>query len=332
MKRACVFAVCLLCISSPAAFGDKIYSLIVDGRLREAAELLSEVSTASSRDGNKLFYLSLLEGNADKSARLMEAALKASVGAVYRQEIYYRLAQYYLLKRDLGRLGELVSQYRAMWEAGKYRKEMLRMSVLVDEGQEAYDAAIRQIDRYLLEYSRGEPAQWGMVDKARVMRSFNKGVGSYGQLKKLSREKSGPGVPLALYMLAVDAIDGDRIDEAIFYFNLLREGYPSAVGLDALFEEMESISSSYDRDNAAEKLTGTFYSVQVGVFSVKDNARKQADRFRRYEKRVDIKTKTISGVKYRVVYVGRFADYESAHKFKKMLETDHNELFQVVAR
>ena len=62
------------------------------GKLEEAADSLSGVSTASTRDGNKLFFLSLIEGSADRAAQLMEAALNTSVAAVYRQEIYYRLA------------------------------------------------------------------------------------------------------------------------------------------------------------------------------------------------------------------------------------------------
>ena len=45
---------------------DNIYSLIRKGKLREAADSLSGISTASTRDGNKLFFLSLLEPDADE--------------------------------------------------------------------------------------------------------------------------------------------------------------------------------------------------------------------------------------------------------------------------
>ncbi len=330
MKKLSLILSLTILLLIHAARADNIFSLIRDGKLDEAADSLSDVTTASTRDGNRLFYRSLLEGDAEKSAQFMEAALKGSVAPIYRQEIYYRLAMYYLLKEDYQRLSQFVSEYRAYWENGKYRSEMQRFSVLLDERQGAFDVAVKQTDRYLLEYSSGDASQWGMVDKARVMRRYDKDVGAHNMLRKLSREKSGPGVPLALYMLANEAIDQKNTDDAVFYYNLLREGYPTAVGLDALMEKMEGLSSSHD--SRAEKLTGTFYSVQVGVFSVKDNANTQADIFKQYNQKVEIKQKKISDVKYHVVYVGRYTSYEEARKFKTMLETNHKEAYQVVAR
>jgi len=311
---------------------DNIYSLIRQGRLREAADSLSGITTASSRDGNKLFYSSLLEESADKSARLMEAALSVSVSAVYRQEIYYRLAQYHLLKGDYTRLNQLVTEYLSYWEAGKYRPEMLRYSLLLDEIDGAYDTAIRKSDRYLLEFDSGADEQWGLIDKTRVMERYDKSVGAHSLLRRLSREKSGPGVPQALYLLADEAIRNRKTDDAVFYYNILREEYPTAVGLDALLTKIGALSASTEPDNRAEKLTGTYYSVQVGVFSVKGNARRQADMFKKYDQQVDIKDKNISDAKYHVVYVGRFTSYEEASKFKTMLEANHKEVYQVVAR
>jgi cell division protein FtsN len=95
---------------------------------------------------------------------------------------------------------------------------------------------------------------------------------------------------------------------------------------------MASMPVADTDDDTAEKLTGTFYSVQVGVFSQKGNAKRQAKIFAAYDQKVDIETKTISGKKYRVVYVGRFATFDEANRFKKMLEANHHEVFRVVAR
>jgi len=332
MKKKLLPITLLVLVMAAPSRADIIYSLIARGDLAEARDSLSSASTALLRDGNRLFYLSLLEPSADKSAQLMEAALNASVSAAYREEIYFRLAQYYFLQGDLKKLEQTVIDYRALWEAGKYRGEMFRISVLVDETVQAHESAVRQADRYLLEYSEGHLAQWGIIDKARVMQGYNKPIGAHKLLRKLSREKSGPGVPQALYMLASGSVESKRTDDAVFYYNILREGYPNAVGLDALVEKMADLSAPDTDDAAAEKLTGTFYSVQVGVFSKKENAKQQAKIFSRYDQKVDIKTKTISNKKYRVVYIGRFQTYDAALKFKKMLEASHNEVFQVVAR
>jgi hypothetical protein len=70
----------------------------------------------------------------------------------------------------------------------------------------------------------------------------------------------------------------------------------------------------------------------VGVFSDKGNANKHADTFKRYNTRVDVLSREISGKQYYVVYVGRFQKYEEAVQFKLQLEAAHNEAFQVVTR
>lgn len=332
MKKLLTLLVCtLLTLAAPTA-AESIYSMIRSGKLQEATDSLSSSSTASLRDGNRLFYFSLLESDGAKSAQLMEASLQASVAPIFREEIYYRLAQYYFARGDIERLARNVRDYRSRWENGRYISEMLRFSVFIDQSSGAFEAAVRQVDRYLLMFSEGDASQLGVIDKARVMMNFNKRVGSDKLLRKLAREKQGVGVPQALYLLGLESVRAKRTDDAVFYYNLLREGYPSAVGLDALIDKMMDVSTSASADDAAARLTGTFYSVQVGVFSEKKNADKQAEVFKAYDRKVEIKTKTISNVKYRVVYVGRFQSYEDAVSFKKRLESNHDEVYQVVAR
>ena len=97
-------------------------------------------------------------------------------------------------------------------------------------------------------------------------------------------------------------------------------------------DQLGEMSSGKATDNQAEKLTGTYYSVKVGVFSEKGNAKRQRDLFKDYGHEIEIKDKTISGRKYHVVYVGRFQDYQQALAFQAQLEAAHNEPFQVVAR
>ncbi|HKK20080.1 MAG TPA: SPOR domain-containing protein [candidate division Zixibacteria bacterium] len=332
MKKLSLLTVLLLFLAAGAVNADNIYSLIMQGRIKEASDSLSASTKAAIRDGDHLFFQGLLERNATKSAQLLEASLNAAVSASFRQEIYYRLAQYYLLKGDNDKLQKLVADYRAYWEAGKYRPEMFRISILIDEKNGAYDAAVRQVDRYLLEFKDGDLDQWGLIDKARIMGEYDKSVAAESMLRKLSRERGGPGVPQSLYLLANEAIADKHSDDAVFYYNLLREGYPNSIGLSAIVRKMEGLASDTYRDNTAEKLTGTYYVVQVGVFSEKKNAERQADIFKQYDQKVEIGTKTISSTKYNVVYVGRFSSYDAADKFKRKLESDRNEVFQVVAR
>ena len=332
MKTIIVIALLMITIGISDVRSENIYSLIMEGRVQEAEDSLSRMTTAATRDGDVLFFRSLLEPDAEASARMMEAALKSSVSFSYRQEIYYRLAQYYLITANYSRLSEIVNEYRIRWESGRYEREMIRFSVFIDELSGDYESALRQADRYQVRFSDGEAAQWGRLDRARILKADGREIGSQKLLRELSREKDGLGVPQSLYLLTLDAVERKRTEDAVFYYNLLREGYPLAIGLDALIDRIGSISGGYEQSNAAEKLTGTYYSIKVGVFSSRSNARKQGDLFKGYDRKIDYGEKNISGKKYHVVYVGRFSSYSEAYDFKTSLEATHGEVYQVVAR
>ena len=311
---------------------DTVYDLIKAGRIDEAQDSLSGQTRASVRDANTLFCQGLLEPDADQSVRLMQAALDGNPSAQFQEEMMYRLAQFYLMRRDYRKLSEIIAEYKSRWENGRFRGEIQRLSVLADELDKEYESALRQCDRYLMDNSSGDQQHWGLVDKVRILNAHGKEIGASEILRQLSRAKKGAGVPQSLYLLGMQAVARNNADDAIFYYNMLREAYPAAVGLDQLQAGLGELTLRKSSSNKAEKLTGTFYSVKVGVFSESANARKQADKFKGPGRKVDIETRKISGREYRVVYVGRFDDYDEATRFKLQLEAAHHETYQVVAR
>ncbi len=327
----CFIIILLVCFVQPTT-AENIYSLINKGHLKEAANSLSKITTAASRDGNYLFYQSMLEENADEAAKKMEAALNSSVSPRFLEMIYYRLTQYYFMNDRIDKVMQLVTDYRTRWENGKYLREMIRFLIVSEQLLNNHETALKLSDRNLLLFSKGNDEQQGMVDKARVMASYKKRLGADMLLKDITRSKSGQGVPQAFYMRSLFAINKNRTDDAVFFYNLLKESYPSAIGNDALINKMMNISISKKADYRADELTGTYYSVQVGVFSNKGNAKKQANIFKAYDKKIDIKDKRVSDKKYHVVFVGRFKTYAEASLFKNQLEINHNDVYQVVAR
>jgi len=332
MKLTIVRIVVLFLLGVTTVSAGDIYTLIREGKLEEASDSLSIQSSAALRDGRLLFFQSFLEKTGAESARLMEAALNASVPARFNEEILLRLAEYYYLTGDHRKLSILIGEHRARWEVGRYEHRMLRFSILVDQLNGRYESALKQADRYLLRYSKGEKEQWGKIDKARILAANKKGIGAVNMLRSLSRSDDDAGVPQALYLLTMNAIERKRTDDAVFYYNLLRERYPVAIGLDHLVELFGSMSSESSDDRRAEEITGTFYSVKVGVFASKKNAKSHADSFKGYDKKIDTKSKTISGKNYYVVFVGRFGTFEQAQQFKKQLESARSEVYQVIAR
>lgn len=320
----------ILIMTSLSARADDLYSMILSGHIDEAKDSLSHYSSAASRDGRLLFCGALLEPDAAESARMLEASMRASVPARYLEDIYLRLCRYYLMADNRSRLDELTTDYLARWEGGRYEAEILRLAALAERQAGNNQAAVRLLDRYLTRHDKEDLRQWGEIDKAAALLKDGDRNKALSVLRKLSKDKSDDGVPIALYMLGIDAVDRGRVDDAVFEYNLLRESYPAAVGLDHLVDRLGGIS--LPSDNRAEKLTGTYYSIQVGVFSDKKNARHQADLFKNSGEKIDVTTKTVSGRKYNVVYVGRFSTFDEANRLKTKLENTHGAVYQVVAR
>ncbi|MEW6049820.1 MAG: SPOR domain-containing protein [Candidatus Zixiibacteriota bacterium] len=332
VARALAWASLFAALATPSLLGDDPYSLIRRGHLAEAADSLSAVTSAATRDGNLLFCQSLLEKNGADAARTMQAALDASANPRYQEEIYLGLAQYYFIKQDPQQVIRVVGEYVTRFPASKYRAVLLRYAVAVDEQSRNYDAALKEIDRYLLAYKDGDDRQWGLIDKARIMQANDKTIGNLNMLKKLSQERSGPGVPLALFALATVAAEQKRTDEAVLNYNLLRDEFPNAIGIDLLEEQIGKLPPAQRDQTRAEVVTGTYYSVKAGVFSSPDNAQSFAARLKEFDKQVSVVVKTISGKTYHIVYVGRFGTFESAGQLKERLEKSFDETFQVVAR
>lgn len=347
MFRRVITAVLAIVLTTGLVQAESIYGLISKGEIERVEDSLSKLPSSALRDGNMLFYASLIETDAEKSADLMRAALRSSVSPIHREEIYNLLAEYYYLKGDFAELREILLDYLTLWESGRHRRHMMRLATLVDERTDAIDAATRQAERYLMHYPEDDEAQWGLIDKARLMAASGEKVKADEILRRLSRNADGPGVPMALTLLAQQAIGAGQGENALFYYNLLRDGYPAAVGLDALTEQLSGLPADRSSamqpdgseppeqsspDETEQPSSGLVYSVRVGVFSVPDNARRQADKFAHYGRSVDVVNRTISGSSYRVVLVGQFPDYHSAAAFKHKLEQEHNEVYLVVTR
>jgi tetratricopeptide (TPR) repeat protein len=332
MWRRIVLSTALVLAFGGHVKSETVYSLIQRGQIEEARDSLSRQVSAGVRDGDALCLQGMLESDGAAAARLMEAALAAARPSQYWEETTYRLAQYYLLQRNYSRVTELVTNYMTHPDKATFRPQMMRLSILAAERTKQHESALRQCDRYLIENNTGDVQQWGLIDKARILEANGKTIGAAETIKQLSRSRKGPGVSQALYLLGMQAVTKRHADDAILYYNMLREAYPSAVGLDQLTAGLGDMPDEPRGGNQAEQVTDTYYSVKVGVFSEAENALRQADKFKAAGQKVDVEAKKISGRDYRVVYVGRFRDYEEAVRFKLQLEASHHETFQVVAR
>ncbi|PKK83280.1 MAG: hypothetical protein CVT49_09275 [candidate division Zixibacteria bacterium HGW-Zixibacteria-1] len=309
----------------------EIIDLIKQGRLDEARQEVAAASTASRRDGTLLYYQAILEQDGIKSFQFLEAAFKAEVAPRFLEDDIYLMALYYLADGNLSKVASTAEAYLQRWESGRFRSEMQRLAAAAYARLDREESAKKLLNRLINENEGKQFGYAGKLDLAYQAYRKKNYVEAQNICRKLRQVEFDDVAAPALYLLSSYSIEQKRIDDAILYYNILREGFPHAVGRDDLidrFGNFESVGS----DRQAEEMTGTVYSVQVGVFSLKENAKKLADRMKQYGEKVEISDKIVSEKKYYVVYVGRFGSSQDAMSFKSRLEISENEAFQVVAR
>jgi len=327
-----LFIIWLLGVAIAGADPAKVIDLIGQGRLEQAREEVARLSTASRRDGDLLYAQALLETDGAMSHKFLEAAVSAAVDPVRLEAIAILKARWYQAAGDYERLIETGDDYLRRWENGHYRSDILRLQALAYHASRRFVSSAKALD-FLEAENRGEFYDLaGRLDRARSLYARKDYIAAQNICRNLANGKYDRIVAPALFMLSYYSIDQKRIDDAILYYNLLKEEYPDAVGLDDLVDRFTGLSDDNRADSRAEEITGTVYSVQVGVFSVRDNAAKVAADMKKFGEKVDIENKKISDKKYYIVYIGRFQTTAEAADLKNRLEAAQKEAYQVVAR
>jgi len=323
----------ILCLFSVADLGhaSNIVELINKGDIDQARREMEKSLSATHRDGTLLFAQALLETDGKNSLQLLSTAEKSGVSPEYDEDIAHLRILYSFANAAYDNVIQQSSSYLNKWENGRYRTNVLRLAAIANEHNSLIDKATRLRSQLAKENPEAEFGQIGKLDQANALYGSGRYDEAMKVYQKLASSKFDVISAPAMYMMTRSALKTNHFDDAIFRFNLLKEGYPDAVGLDDLMEEVSQIEKKSE-DSRAEKITGTSYSIQAGVFSDRDNAKNLAKRLKEYGEPVETADKTISGKKYYVVYVGRFRSMEKAMAFKSRLEASEKEAFQVVAR
>lgn len=309
----------------------EIIDLINRGDIEEARRQIEQSSTASHRDGTILYARALLESDGQKSLQLLEAAEKSGISAEYIEDVAHLKILFNFANGDYGNVAAMAESYFRKWENGRYRPEILRMAAIAYEHEEKSERITRLRSQLAKENPDAEIGQTGKLDHANELYGAKKYDEALKIYQKLADSKHDAISAPAIFMTARCALKENHVDDAIFRYNLLKEAYPDAVGLDDLMDDLSHLEKKSD-DLKAEKITGTSYAIQAGVFSDKDNARNLVKRLKQYGEPVELGEKSISGKDYYVVYVGKFQSTEKAMAFKARLEVSEKEAFQVVAR
>lgn len=308
-----------------------IIELINSGDLTQARLELNRQVSASRRDGLLILGQALLETEGQKISQLLERASQAGVPPE-RAEYYYKTKAYLLLADgNFEGLLQVTEEYLGIWEAGQYREQMMFLRALAVEKNGDKASASKLKEQIIKEGASAQLSNQVRLSQSIELLAKKKFGEAQNFCRRIIKSKDEEFSAAAMYLMASAAIEIRRVDDAIHYYNLLKESYPRAIGLEELADRFESFEPR-SADQKAETLTGTVYSLQTGVFSQKVNAEALAERMKKYKAPVEIVGRTISGRKYYVVYVGRFRSTDKAMEFRARLEDEEKETYQVVAR
>ncbi|MBN4076618.1 SPOR domain-containing protein [Gemmatimonas aurantiaca] len=311
---------------------DEIEKLVSRGEIRKASDLLSELSQVSHRSPREMAIRARLEPAGARSIEFLLAANKVADNPRDRERIFLSQARYYQSGESWDSLAMVLRAYDREFKRGELRYEFARLQVFLFERRGELSSAQRLVAQMSRSVSNSDIREWASFMHARYQLSSATNVEKRQAKKQLARIAGANGsqmAPLALYLLSQGNIAVKDFDNAALNFSILREAYPDAIGADDLIDGISALAST---GGDVERLIGSLYSVQVGVFSKKDNAKRQKKRFERYAKPVEIRRKNISGKYYFAVYVGEFRSAEDALAFKKTLELSEKELFSVILR
>lgn len=324
-------SVTAMSLLSSMLLADTIMEKIEKGHLGEARDMIGQESSAAVRDGDLLFYQGLLESDGEESLRFLETAVRTGMAPENLERATYLTAQYYLADGNNEKAISTARAYLQRWENGRYRRQILRLASVAYEREAQVDNCHR-LSNNLFQENRGEMyGALAEIDMARRLYLGKDYIEAQNICRRLTNSSYAEAAAPAMFMLSKYSIEQNRTDDAILYYNLMRERFDNAIGIDNLVDRFANLSN-YGSDSNAERITGSVYSIQVGVFSSKGNAKNFANDMKKYGEKVEIDEKEISGRRYHVVYVGKFLNTQEALAFKTRLENAEGEAFQIVAR
>lgn len=307
---------------------DKIYARFARGEIKPAGEQYRRLPPSATRDGNRLFISALFEVDGSAARNLLKTAIKSDLDGKYIEEAHFRLIQLAEAAGDTADVLTRGSVFLDKWEASPYRHQLI--ALMAAHSGKGSDQQERYLDLLIGESPGSFFGQGARLVKANA--AFGKG--HYKTAATLCRRiNNSPGddlTPVSLIMLSRIALRKNEAERALLNYNILREQYRHAIGQDELLAALKGVSEKQSGRESTEVFEGITYSVQVGVFAVRDNANEMSKRIKAYGYKAKIRKKVISGKTYYVVLAGRFNTLHEAQTAREKLELGENDVFKVV--
>lgn len=298
------------------------------GDFKDAQEELKAYLESNPSDYEALYYAGKLESNSEKSAEYFKKIWESST-KIKKEEAGLELCLYYQSAGFNDSALTLSSKFKKIFPKSPLLPQMLWLeskSLLASGRMEQTLKGFRNIVEL---YPSSSWAAWAQLGTAEIyfsQGSFNRSIKEY--TKVIDKYAGTEAFPLALAGMSHAFEASGEKDKAILYMNLYKERFPGGIEMESQIQTEEIIPRK--DPGTAEKLTGTKYSVQIGVFANQENADKVMQKLKSRGYDPEQSYKTIQNKKYFVIQVGVFDSMSEAQKLREKLEREEGEVYRIV--
>jgi tetratricopeptide (TPR) repeat protein len=304
-------------------------SFIENDDLEKARDFLVQYLESNPDDKEATFYLGKIHSDGDSSLKYLSEVIDLTDKGEISAEALLWMCKYSFLNGSYSITLEQTKEFEKKFDQSVFLPEILWLSgcsYLITGYREEAEQRFRMI---LEKFPQSEWVPWallGLGDFFFLQKKFEQAIDQYSNL--INSYGDSDALPLALISLCWCFIETKDPENALFYYNLYKDRYPS--GILEQEKPLEKIRAELKEKIVKRKKTE--YTIQVGVFSDKIQAEKAFKEFdsKGYTTRI---SEILEDQETRwSVEVGIFGSKKKAESFKNRIGKQFGKTYKVITR
>lgn len=313
---------------------DTLQVLIKENELQKAREFLIQYLDSNPENREGKFYSGKIHSDGDFSFNYLSEVIDLNQKDEKSAEALLLMAKYSFLNGSYFITSEQTKVFEKNFDQSPLFPEVLWLSGISYLITGYSDEAEIQFRKIAQKFPGSEWASWahlGIGDCLSMKKEFDQAIVQYRKVIELYMDSDA--FPLALTSLSQSYSEIKDVNNAFQYFNFYRDRFPAGISdKEKIFEKIRAELKEKIRKEEIQKKKNINYTIQVGLFSSKNQAQKELNNFKSkgYTTKMVEVTKE-EGVLWRVE-VGIFNSQKKAESFKSRLEKQSGKTYKVISR
>jgi TolA-binding protein len=314
-------------------FSNQGIQLFQAGKLEEARRFFNKRLKQNRTDRIACFYLGKLEKDGEKSRRYFSRVLEGGKKDQYTQKALFSLGQYYYSKGNYKNSADMLGRLLNNYPHNPFKADAtlwLGLSFLA-QGRHA------EAERFCKKIEEDNPPVYirAQVVLGLIAASLKEYTRSSQYLKGALSFGDNTMRPTTYYQLYLNYKEtGDKKSANTYLRKLILE-FPSSLETAKIKKDNGGHLPSLDKEGE-KKVSGLssygFYTLQLGAFSLKENAQRFKERLQVSYEDVEIREKKKGSAVLYLVWLGHFQNKEKAVNFATKNLNLSQENYQVLKR